>query len=265
MFWDTLCRLSGLTALKLNDYSVPPGKRMFPNGPNYPAGLKHFELLRGRLYSCHFTRMLSGFPQLDSLVVADSETCYSCSSRGADEDLGRVSLSLRGAVGLTSLCSTFAPLRTLESLSLKELRLARTGLGWQPYRNCDICKNSDIYSIARLQQLTRLELEHVKFEGRAELLMSLNLKELVLKKTMSNVCLELLVPVRPQHLEYLQTSMSDHYAKLLVRGSLQSLEVLDLRTMFELPTDISHEVAVAIMLLPELRILAATATSSARL
>ena len=103
MFWDTLCRLSGLTALKLDDYSMPPGKRMFPNGPDYPAGLKHFEMLRGRLHSCHFTRMLSGFPQLDSLVVADSCTPYSFSSRGADEDVDKVSLSLRGAGGLTSL------------------------------------------------------------------------------------------------------------------------------------------------------------------
>ena len=93
------------------------------------------------------------------------------------------------------------------------------------------------------------------FEGRTELLMSLNLKELVLKKNKSITCAQLLVPVRAQCLEYLKTT-DRYYAELLVRGSLQSLEVLDLRTMFELPADISHEVAVAIMLLPELRTLA---------
>ena len=205
VFWDTLCRLSCLTALQLDDYGVPRTKERL----KYPAGLKHFELLRGYMSSSRLTGMLSSFPQLESLVVADS---------------GWGSLSLQGVRGLTSLSLSNTPtsLSTVESLSLKELRLAG-----------DSFMNPGIYMIASMQQLTKLELEHITFWGPLQPLLSLNLKELALNKTMSGACAELLVP-----------------------GSLQGLEVLDLRTMSELPTDNLHEVAVAIMLLPKLKILA---------
>ena len=206
VFWDTLCRLSCLTALHLDDYCVPGEKT---SGLKYPAGLKHFELLRGYMSSSCFSGMLNSFPQLESLVVADS---------------GWGSLSLQGVEGLTSLSLSRTPisLSTVKALSLKELHLAG-----------DSYMNPGINMIASMQQLTKLELEHITFWGSLQPLLSLNLKELTLKRFMCEACAELLVP-----------------------GSLQGLEVLDLRTMSEFSNDISHEVAVAIMLLPKITILA---------
>ena len=93
--------------------------------------------------------------------------------------------------------------------------------------------STGLHTLTSLQQLTYLELDSIELWGSVQPLSSLNLKQLVLKDIVYGA-----------------------YASLLVPGNLQDLEVLDLRAMFEVPIDISHEVAVAVMLLPKLNILA---------
>ena len=208
VFWDTICRLSRLAALQLDDYCVYHDDDI--GGLDYPAGLKHLELLRGDIRN----RMLSGIQQLETLVIVDQ---------------GWGELSREGLGGLTSLTSlslyrTKSPLWTVEALSLKELRLAD-----------DVTYDVDLHTIASMQQLTYLELEEdMSWWAYVQPLPSLNLKQLVLKNPYT----------------------SRVYVELFVPGSLQGLDVLDLRKRFEVSVDSLHEVAVAIMLLPKLKLLA---------
>ena len=230
-FWDTLCRLSCLTALQLERYHVPGAKETSLSDLDYPAGLKDLEMDCISLSGNWFSGMLGGFPQVESLKVRDL---------GLGE-WSREQVSLQGVGGLTSLSlsSTTPQWSTLEALPLRELRLV------------DIACKEGVSTIASMQQLTRLELDPTAGWGLLQPLQSLNLKELVFSRdticdesaTLQGVCRQLLVPGSLQSLEVLDVGRTDT-GSYMWYTSTSSTEAID------------REIAVAIMLLPKLKILA---------
>ena len=70
-FWDTLCRLSYLTALQLEGYNVPREKETSLSDLDYPAGRKSLKIYCISLSGSFFSGMLSAFPKLESLKSAD--------------------------------------------------------------------------------------------------------------------------------------------------------------------------------------------------